>query len=153
MKYFFYFFFCITLSSCVSKKIINGNLPDSDVISLLKIGQDDKESVTQILGEPSFKGSLGDNAYYYIGSLKSKIAFLKSDVEEQYILELKFSKGNKLKNIYFYDKSLSTDVAMSSLETKTDGAKQSFFQQILGNFGVPGMKRGGPILGSGKADD
>ena len=96
---------------------------------------------------------MGDNAYYYVGSLKSKIAFLKSNVEEQYILELKFSKNNKLKNIYFYDKSLTTDVAMSSLETKTDGAKQSFFQQILGNFGVPGMKRGGPILGSGKADD
>ena len=153
MKYLIYFFFCIILSSCVSKKIINGNLPDADIISLLKVGQDDKKSVTQILGEPSFKGSLGDNAYYYVGSLKSKIAFLKSNVEEQYILELKFSKNNKLKNIYFYDKSLSTDVAMSSLETKTDGAKQSFFKQILGNFGVPGMKRGGPILGSGKADD
>ena len=153
MKHFIYFFFCIILSSCISKKIINGNLPDADTISLLKVGQDDKNSVSQILGEPSFKGSLGDNAYYYVGSLKSKIAFLKSNVKEQYILELKFSKNNKLKNIYFYDKSLSTDVAMSSLETKTDGAKQSFFQQILGNFGVPGMKRGGPILGSGKADD
>ena len=153
MKYFFFFLFCITLSSCISKKIINGNLPDADTISLLKIGRDDKDSITNILGEPSFKGSLGDNAYYYVGSLKSKIAFLKSNLEEQYILELKFSKNDKLKNIYFYDKLLATDVAMSSLETKTDGAKQSFFQQILGNFGVPGMKRGGPILGSGKADD
>ena len=153
MKYFIYFLFCITLSSCISKKIINGNLPDADTISLLKIGQDDKNSVTQILGEPSFTGSLGDNAYYYFGSLKSKTAFLKSNVKEQYVLELKFSKNNKLKNIYFYDKSLSTDVAMSSLATKTDGTKQSFIQQILGNFGVPGMKRGGPILGSGKAND
>ena len=153
MKYFIYLFFFIILSSCISKKIVNGNLPDADTISLLKIGQDDKDSIVQILGEPSFKGSLGDNSYYYLGSLKSKIAFLKSNVEEQYILELKFNKGNKLKNIYFYDKSLSTDVAMSSLETKTDGTKQSFFQQILGNFGVPGMKRGGPILGSGKAED
>ena len=78
---------------------------------------------------------------------------MNPNVEEQYILELKFNNSNKLKNIYFYDKSLSTDVAMSSLETKTEGSKQSFFQQILGNFGVPGMKRGGPILGSGKADD
>ena len=153
MKHIIFFLFCIILSSCISKKIINGNLPDADTISLLKIGQDDKSSVTQILGEPSFKGSLGDNAYYYLGSLKSKTAFLNPNVEEQYILELKFNNSNKLKNIYFYDKSLSTDVAMSSLETKTEGSKQSFFQQILGNFGVPGMKRGGPILGSGKEDD
>ena len=153
MKYLIYLLFSIILSSCISKKIINGNLPDADTISILKIGQDDKNSVSKILGEPSFKGSLGDIAYYYVGSLKSKIAFLKSNVMEQYILELKFSKSNKLKNIYFYDKSLSTDVAMSSLESQTDGTKQSFLQQILGNFGVPGMKRGGPILGSGKADD
>ena len=42
---------------------------------------------------------------------------------------------------------------MSSLETKSIGVKQSILQQLLGNFGVPGMKRGGPIIGSGKADD
>ena len=153
MKKLIYFFIIIILSSCASKKIINGNLPDADTLSILKIGKDDKTSVTHILGEPSFKGSLGDNAFYYVGTLKSKIAFMKSKVEEQYILELKFSKKNKLKNIFFYDKSLSTEVAMSSLETKTEGAKESLLQQLLGNFGVPGMKRGGPILGSGKAED
>ena len=42
---------------------------------------------------------------------------------------------------------------MSSLETESGGAKQTILQQLLGNFGVPGMKRGGPILGSGKAED
>ena len=123
------------------------------MISILKVGKDDKNSVVGLLGEPSFRGSLGDNSYYYIGTLSSQIAFLRPSIEEQYILELKFNKKSKLKNIFFYDKSNSTEVAMSSLETKSGGSKQSFFQQILGNFGVPGMKRGGPILGSGKADD
>ena len=141
MKKLIYCFLILVLTSCVSKKIINGNLPDADSLSILKIGKDDKRSVIQILGEPSFKGSLGDNAFYYIGTLKSKIAFMKSKVEEQYILELKFNKDNKLRNIFFYDKSLSTEVAMSSLETKTEGAKESLLQQLLGNFGVPGMKR------------
>ena len=153
MKILFTVIISLLISSCASKKIVNGNLPDADTLSILKIGKDDKASITQILGEPSFKGSLGDNAFYYVGTLKSKIAFMKSKVEEQYILELKFRKDNKLKNIFFYDKSLSTEVAMSSLETKTEGAKESLLQQLLGNFGVPGMKRGGPILGSGKADD
>ena len=153
MKILFTVIITLLLSSCASKKIVNGNLPDAENISLLKIGKDDKKSVSQILGEPSFIGTLGDNSFYYVGTLRSKIAFLKSKVEEQYILELKFNKKRKLKNIFFYDKSNSTEVAMSSLETKSGGSKQSFFQQILGNFGVPGMKRGGPILGSGKADD
>ena len=42
---------------------------------------------------------------------------------------------------------------MSSLETRSGGSKQTLLQQLLGNFGVPGMKRGGPVIGSGKADD
>ena len=153
MKILFTVIITLLISSCASKKIVNGNLPDAETISLLKIGKDDKKSVSQILGEPSFIGALGDNSFYYVGTLRSKIAFLKSKVEEQYILELKFNKKNVLKNIYFYDKSSSTEVAMSSLETKSGGAKQTILQQLLGNFGVPGMKRGGPILGSGKADD
>ncbi len=141
------------LTSCISKKYINGNLPDADTLSILKVGKDDKNSVSQILGEPSFKGSLGDNSYYYMGALKSKIAFLKSNIEEQYVLELKFNKNDKLKNIFFYDKSSAAEIAMSSLETRSGGSKQTLLQQLLGNFGVPGMKRGGPIIGSGKADD
>ena len=77
------------------------------------------------MGEPSFKGSLGDNSYYYVGSLKTKIAFLKSKIKEQYILEFKFNKNDLLKDIFFYDKSRSTDVAMSSLKTESGGIKQS----------------------------
>ena len=141
------------ISSCVSKKIVNGNLPDADMISILKVGKDDKNTVVGLLGEPSFRGSLGDTSYYYVGTLSSKIAFLNPSVQEQYVLELRFDKKSLLKNIFFYDKSSSTEVAMSSLETKSGGAKQTILQQLLGNFGVPGMKRGGPILGSGKADD
>ena len=143
----------LSLTSCISKKIVSGNLPDAEKVSILKIGKDDKNSIRQILGEPSFIGTLGDNSFYYIGTLSSKVAFLKSKIQEQYIIELKFDKKNKLKKIYYYDKSLVNKVAMSDLETLSSGKKLSFWQQILGNFGVPGMKRGGPILGSGKADD
>ena len=153
MKIFLFSIILSFLSSCTSKKIVNGNLPDADTVSILEIGKDNKGSILKILGEPSFKGSLGDNSYYYVGSLKTKIAFLKSKVKEQYILEFKFNKDDVLKDIFFYDKSSSTDVAMSSLKTESGGIKQSLLRQILGNFGVPGMGRGGPILGSGKADD
>jgi outer membrane protein assembly factor BamE (lipoprotein component of BamABCDE complex) len=132
---------------------MNGNLPDAETISILKIGKDDKNTINNLLGQPSFEGALGDNSYYYIGTLSSKFAFLRPKIEEQYILELSFDRKNTLKNIFFYDKSKSTEVAMSSLETKSIGVKQSILQQLLGNFGVPGMKRGGPIIGSGKADD
>ena len=143
--------FC--LNSCISQKEIHGNLPEAQLVSLLKIGKDTKKTVSQILGQPTFFGALGDNSFYYVGTVNSKIAFLDPEVNEQYVLELNFDKSNRLKKVYIYDEKQSMDIAMSSLETKTSGSKETFFQQLIRNFGVPGMGKGGPIIGSGKADD
>ena len=141
------------LTSCINKKLIHGNLPSADLVSIIKLGKDNKESISKILGEPSFKGTLGDNSFYYLGRVNSQIAFLKPDLEQQIILELNFDKKNKLKKIFVYDEKQTINIAMSPKETQLTGYKQSLLRQILGNFGMPGMKRGGPIIGSGRAEN
>ena len=141
-----------TLNSCVSQKLVHGNLPDAELVSILKIGIDSKKSTTEILGEPSFRGVLGDNSYYYVGTVNSKLAFLDPKLDSQFILELNFDKNDKLKKLYLYDENESIDVSMSSLETKHSGKKLTFLQQIFGNIGAGSMGRG-TIIGSGKADD
>ena len=141
-----------SLNSCISQKLVHGNLPDAELVSILKVGIDSKKTTSQILGEPTFKGVLGDNSFYYVGTVNSKTAFLDAKLEEQYILELNFDKSNILRKIYIYDEHQTIDVAMSSLETKTKGQKTSFFRQLIGNLGVP-MGGKGPYIGSGKADD
>ena len=145
----------IFIISCSGKQIVSGNLPDLERLSLLKLGKDNKKSVVNLLGSPSFKGTLGDNSYYYIGTLSSKLAFLKQKTKKQYIIEVAFNPKGQLSDVYFYDKSKTIDVAMSSTETSTYGIKRSFFQNLIDNFGVGagGLRRGGPIIGSGKADD
>ena len=42
---------------------------------------------------------------------------------------------------------------MSSLETKSSGQKETFFQSLIRNFGVPMGGKRGVIIGSGKAED
>ena len=141
-----------SLNSCVSQKLVHGNLPDAQLVSLLKVGIDSKKSTTQILGEPTFRGILGDNSFYYVGTVNSKLAFLDPKLDNQFILELNFDKNNKLKKLYLYDENESINVSMSSLETKHSGKKLTFLQQIFGNIGVGSVGRG-TIIGSGKADN
>lgn len=145
----------IFIISCSGKQIVSGNLPDLERLSLLELGKDNKKSVIDLLGTPSFKGTLGDNSYYYIGTLSSKLAFLKQKTKKQFIIEVSFNHKDQLSDVYFYDKSKTIDVAMSSTETSTYGIKKSFFKSLIENFGVGagGLRRGGPIIGSGKADD
>ena len=117
-----------------------------------KVGIDSKKTTTQILGEPTFKGVLGDNSFYYVGTVNSKLAFFNPRLDSQFVLELNFDKNNKLKKLYLYDEKESIDVSMSSLETVHSGKKLTFLQQIFGNIGVGSMGRG-TIIGSGKADN
>lgn len=139
-------------SSCVYKKIVNGQLPNIDLVKSLEIGKDKKKTVINILGSPSFFGEYEDNSIYYAKIDSKQIAFLNPDVVNQNILQLKFDKNNILKKIYLYNKNDGLKVAMSNLETKTTGKKIGFFEQLLGNLGVPGLGKG-PIIGSGRADD
>ena len=140
------------LNSCISQKLVHGNLPEAKLVSILKVGIDSKKTTTQILGEPTFKGVLGDNSFYYVGTVNSKLAFFNPRLDSQFVLELNFDKNNKLKKLYLYDEKESIDVSMSSLETVHSGKKLTFLQQIFGNIGVGSMGRG-TIIGSGKADN
>ena len=141
-----------SLNSCISQKLVHGNLPDAQLVSILKVGVDSKKTTIKILGEPSFKGVLGDNSFYYVGTVNSKIAFLNPKLDNQFVLELNFDKNDKLKKLYLYDEKESINVSMSTLETKHSGKKLTFLQQIFGNIGVGSMGRG-TIIGSGKADN
>ena len=76
------FFLLIFITSCSGKQIISGNLPDLERLSLLKLGKDNKNSTKKLLGTPSFEGVLGDNSYYYIGTLSSKFSFLKQKTKK-----------------------------------------------------------------------
>ena len=77
----------ILITSCSGKQIVSGNLPDIERLTLLELGKDNKESVKNLLGTPSFEGTLGDNSYYYVGTLSSKFAF-KKKTQKQYIINL-----------------------------------------------------------------
>ena len=149
----FFIIFLFGLSSCISQKEIHGNLPEAQLVSLLQPGKDNKESVSKILGQPTFRGALGDNSFYYVGTVNSKIAFLDPSIDQQYVLELNFDKSNKLKKIYIYDENQSMDIAMSSLETKSSGQKETFLSIAYQKLRCSNGWKKGVIIGSGKAED
>lgn len=144
----------ITLNiSCVNTKVVNGQLPDADLVSTLKIGSDKKNVVKKILGSPSFEGELGDNSIYYVLSVSSKFAFLDPELINQKVLQVKFNNKNILEKVMLFRKDDIEKVVMSNNSTKTAGKKIGFFEQLISNIGVPGMGRGGPAIGSGRASD
>ena len=142
----------IIITSCVNKKIVNGQLPDGEMLSKLRLNEDNKQVIDQLLGSPSFKGEFGDNSYYYFSTISDKIAFLEPDLIEQKIIQLKFDDKNILSKVYLFEKNDSKEILMSSNSTKTTGREISILEQMISNFGL-GMGAKGPILGSGRTGD
>ena len=95
-NFLFLLLILFSLNSCVSQKLVHGNLPDAQLVSMLKVGIDSKKTTTKILGEPTFRGVLGDNSFYYVGTVNSKLAFLDPKLDSQFVLEINFDKNNKL---------------------------------------------------------
>ena len=142
----------IFITSCINKKIVNGQLPDGEMLAKLRLNEDNKQVIDQLLGSPSFKGEFGDNSYYYFSSISDKIAFLEPDLIEQKIIQLKFDDTDILNKIYLYKKNDSKEIIMSSNFTKTTGREISILEQMISNFGL-GLGTNGPILGSGRTGD
>ena len=139
----------IFITSCVNKKIVNGQLPDGEMLAKLRLYEDNKQVIDQLLGSPSFKGEFGDNSYYYFSTISDKIAFLEPDLIEQKIIQLKFDDKDILNKVYLFEKNDSKEILMSSNFTKTTGREISILEQMISNFGL-GMGTKGPILGSGR---
>tara|TARA_X000000950_G_scaffold264029_1_gene336857 strand:- start:352 stop:834 length:483 start_codon:yes stop_codon:yes gene_type:complete len=139
-------------TSCVYKKIVNGQIPSLDLIKSLEIGRDKKKTVINILGSPSFIGQYDDNSIYYAKIDSKQIAFFDPDIVDQNVLQLEFDINDTLKNVYLFKKKDTINVTMSNQETRTTGKKIGLFEQLIGNLGIPGVGRG-PIIGSGRAND
>ena len=150
-KIIFLFLFINIISSCINKKIINGQLPEKSLIKTLKVGKDKKDLVISVLGSPTFHGQLNDNSIYYAEVVSEQFAFLDPDIKNQNVIQLEFDKDNILKNVYLFGVSDKNEIVMSQRNTETFGREISFLEQIISNIGLPGLGRG-PIIGSGKAD-
>ena len=150
-KIIFLFLLINIISSCINKKIINGQLPEKSLIKTLKVGEDKKDLVISILGSPTFHGQLNDNSIYYAEVISEQFAFLDPDIKNQNVIQLEFDKDNVLKNVYLFGVSDKNEIVMSQRKTETFGREITFLEQIISNIGLPGLGRG-PIIGSGKAD-
>lgn len=151
-KIFFFILIVLSNSSCINRKIVNGQVPDQDLISTLKVGFDKKELVNKILGSPSFEGTLGDNSLYYVKSISKKFAFLDPSLIDRRVLRLQFDDTNILENIYLYDKNDRKVIKMSKNTTLTSGREIGFLEEFFSGMGFKGTQ--GQILqGSGRTGE
>lgn len=123
------------LSACTPVVNIHGQVPNSEDLELIEVGQSSRRDVEQRLGTPSTSSVFNDNVWYYYSETTEQVAFFEPEVTERKIIAIVFAPDGRVENIATYTKEDGKEVELVSRVTPTAGNELSFFQQLFGNIG------------------
>jgi outer membrane protein assembly factor BamE (lipoprotein component of BamABCDE complex) len=124
------------LGGCVGVNDHRGSVIDTELVSAIQAGVDNKNSVQQTLGRPTFTGEFGDSDWYYVSRDTKTVAFRNPRVQKQTVLHVSFDKAGNVVSIQQTGKELVANIDPVSDKTPTLGRKTSIFNDIFGNIGT-----------------
>jgi outer membrane protein assembly factor BamE (lipoprotein component of BamABCDE complex) len=135
------------LAACSPTLTNHGNIPDAELIQSIRIGKSNRDQIQAMLGTPSAVATFDKEAWYYVGSRTSRIAFLDPDLLERKVLVIRFDKKGTVQQVERLDKQDGRDVQVVDRKTPTRGKELTVLEQLLGNVG----KFSGPEADDGSA--
>ena len=133
------------LAGCVSIKDHRGAVIDEQLVANIQPGVDNKDSVAQMLGRPTFTGEFGDSDWYYVSQDTRAFAFRNPRVQKQTVLHIRFDQAGNVSTLQKTGKELIANISPVKDKTPTLGRKRSLFEDLFGNIGTvnsPGVPGG-----------
>lgn len=124
------------LAGCVSIKDHRGAVIDTQLVSAIQPGVDNKDSVAQMLGRPTFTGEFGDSDWYYVSRDTKTFAFRNPSVQKQTVLHISFDRAGNVAAMQTTGKELVAKINPVHDRTPTLGRKSSLFNDLFGNIGT-----------------
>lgn len=123
------------VTGCASNRAHKGAVIDPQLASSIQPGVDNKDSVTKLLGRPTFTGEFSPNDWYYVSRDTNHVAFRNPRVTNQTVMTVRFDRGGNVSSIQRTGKELVLALDPSRRSTPTLGRKQSFFDELFGGIG------------------
>ena len=98
------------LAGCVGVRAHRGSVIDTQLVSAIQPGVDNKDSVARTLGRPTFTGEFGDSDWYYVSRDTKQIAFRSPSVKQQTVLHVKFDQAGNVAGIQKTGKELIANI-------------------------------------------
>ncbi|HYD36997.1 MAG TPA: outer membrane protein assembly factor BamE [Allosphingosinicella sp.] len=138
----------IAVGGCSKTQDIQGYLVDETLVAAVQPGIDNKESVQNTLGRPTFTGTFDQNDWYYVARRTKNYAFVHPKVHQQTVLHVRFDSAGNVASVE--RKGLEQVVSIDPMNDKTPtlGREKSIWDELFGNIGAVGApgasNTGGP---------
>lgn len=120
---------------CAPNIDMRGNLPHSEQLVQVKVGQSRRDDVQQLLGTPSNVSPFGDESWHYISARTENFAFFEPAVKERKVVTITFNRSGVVKAIDARGMEDGKQIETVDRETPTAGKEMSVLQQLIGNVG------------------
>jgi outer membrane protein assembly factor BamE (lipoprotein component of BamABCDE complex) len=125
----------LVLIACEPRLDTHGFMPNSELVSQIQTGEQDKFEVVEVLGSPSSMATFDDDIWYYITQQSRTFAFFKPEIIDQQVLVVRFDEADVVSEINRYTIEDGLIVDPVTRETPTAGKELSILQQLFGNIG------------------
>jgi outer membrane protein assembly factor BamE (lipoprotein component of BamABCDE complex) len=128
----------LLLGGCTKIADRMGYVLDETLVSAIQPGVDNRDSVQNTLGRPTFTGQFNDNDWYYVTRETKNMAFNMPHVNAQSIVRVRFDQSG---NVTAIDRRGMEQVAMihpNKDKTPTLGRERSLLEELFGNIGAVG---------------
>lgn len=135
----------LSLGACAQIRESRGYVVDQVLLNSIQPGIDNRRSVEETLGRPTFESQYGEPTWYYISSITGRRPFVRPRIRDHSVLEVTFDEAG---NVAAVDRSGIEDVVYLQPDgdkTRTLGRERGFLEDLFGNIGQVGS--GGPAPG------
>lgn len=126
---------CSVLWACSPTYQNHGYVPTDAELENIVVGRDTRETVEEVIGQPSSTGVLDESGWYYISSRVEHQTYKQPLIVERQLLAISFNKNGTVANIERFGLEDGKVIALSRRVTDSGIKGPGFFAQILGNLG------------------
>ena len=133
----------IATGACSPLKGHQGYVVDVDLINSVQPGVDNRQSVLQVLGKPSFTSEFNQGDWYYVSRDTRNFAYNNPKVINQTTLIITFDAKGVVTGVRRTGKEEIASISPYGRVTPTLGRKRSLFDELFGNIGTVNAAGGG----------
>lgn len=128
----------IAVAGCSQFRDAQGYVGDPTLVSEIRVGTDNRQSVERTLGRPSFEAQWGAPVWYYVSRETRQLAFRDPRLVRQEILAIHFDSRGNVARIERRGAEQVAAINPSRDKTPTLGKDRTIWQDIFGNIGQVG---------------
>lgn len=137
----------LVAGACTPLRGHQGYVVDVDLVNSIQPGVDNRQTVAQVLGQPTVGAQFGSTDWYYVARDTRNFAYNTPKPVSQITLRVRFNAAGTVTAIDRMGLEQVASVSPYGKKTPTLGRERGFFQDLFGNIGTVGAAGAGP--GSG----